>query len=263
MRLTWSVPRSRDRHARRASRTRLGGRGPPGGAPAAPRRSTTSGASTTGSASGEPMGLALRRLRLTRPYQALLGARRRWPKAIGGRGLAGPTRPAAVALHLLGAEVEHGLVGIVRGASQLDSIGVVVTAQGIWVRVVIFELARIRAGATPAAALVDKGAPPLFTLVHRAFYGCGNVARRGGRIRILERLARGFGFPEAPAFELAEEQGHSLVDDLAEITVGQLVTQEALGAAELVAKLCAGRELALVVARGLIRRLEHGVGGAK
>jgi hypothetical protein len=76
------------------------------------------------------------------------------------------------------------------------------------------------------------------------------VARGRGGVGLLQRLSRRVGLAETPALELAEKQGDGLVDDVAELAVGQLATQEGLGPAELVAQFGAGRKLDLIAGRG-------------
>jgi len=78
--------------------------------------------------------------------------------SVDSGGLAGGTCAGAVALHLLSAEVELGLVLVVGAAAQLEVSGVVIAAHGEGLDVVVFERAGIGAGTAPAA-WGHEGAP--------------------------------------------------------------------------------------------------------
>jgi hypothetical protein len=171
-------------------------------------------------------GLASRRLRLTRPGEALLGSRGSQPMAVDRLRLARPRGALAVSRHGLTAEVELGLVLIVSPSAKLDLVRVVIAPASKRVSVVVLELTGIGAGAAPPRCLVHKGALSAIALEDRAPDRGRDVARARRRVGVLQGLLRLVSRAEASALQLAEEQLHGLVHDLGQIAIRALVAKQ-------------------------------------
>ena len=113
------------------------------------------------------------------------------------------------------------------------------TAGGVWLDVMELE-----EGALGAAAVrADESAPALVAPPHGAAHRGRNVSRSGrgglGCAWMLDRAGLG-------AFEIADKQRERAVDDRRQVAGRDRMTQQILGAAQLVVRLSGNGELNLV-----------------
>lgn len=119
---------------------------------------------------------------------------------------------------------KHGLVLIVRAASQLDvSHG---RGSAVGVRHNVMKLEKRRLGAAPCAA--DERAAPLVAAPDLALDRWGNVSSMTFVFRVLPRPGRG---ATPSLLDIGDQQSQGAVEDGSDIAIGDGVPQKVPGAA--------------------------------